>query len=115
MEMQMINRLKSVNKRIWLSGPYAVWVFGFTVIPLCMIIRAALTAREGGFTTGNIVAIFDPIHLKAMLFSLEIAAGCTVLCILLSYPLVLAMRQLNMGKSVPICKGKGRRLEPWIC
>lgn len=98
MEIRMIDKLKSVNKRIWLSGPYAVWVFGFTLIPLVMIIKAALTGREGGFTFANIVAIFDPIHLKAMLFSIEIAAGCTVLCILLSYPLVLAMRQLNMGK-----------------
>ena len=28
---------------------------------------------------------------------------------------VLPFDDLNMGKSVPICKGKGRRLEPWIC
>lgn len=46
----------------------------------------------------NISAIFDPIHLKAMLFSLEIAVGCTLLCILLSYPLVMALKALNMGR-----------------
>ncbi len=94
----MINRLRSVNKRIWLSTPYAVWVAGFTIIPLFMIVSSALSSRTGGFTLHNIAAIFDRIHLKAALFSLEIALGCTVLCILLSYPLVLAMRHLNMDR-----------------
>ena len=33
-----------------------------------------------------------------MVFSLEIAIGCTLICILLSYPLVLALRYLGMGR-----------------
>ena len=87
-----------MNKRKWLATPYAVWVIGFTVIPMILIFRYALTAQEGGFTMENILAIADPIHLKAVIFSLEIAVGCTLLCILLSYPLVLALRRLNLGK-----------------
>ena len=87
-----------MNKRKWLATPYAVWVIGFTVIPMILIFRYALTAQEGGFTMENILAIADPIHLKAVVFSLEIAVGCTLLCILLSYPLVLALRRLNLGK-----------------
>ena len=79
-----------MNKRKWLATPYAVWVIGFTVIPMILIFHYALTAQEGGFTMENILAIADPIHLKAVIFSLEIAVGCTLLCILLSYPLVLA-------------------------
>lgn len=93
-----MNRAKSVNRRTWLSSPYILWVIGFTVIPLGVIFKYALTSREGGFSLENIVATFDPIHLKAMVLSLEIAVGCTLICILLSYPLVLALRHLGMGR-----------------
>lgn len=87
-----------MKRRPWLATPYAVWVAGFTMIPLLVIFQYALTSREGTFTLANVMAIFEPVHLKALLFSLEIAVGCTIICILLSYPLVMAMRRLNMGR-----------------
>ncbi len=93
-----MKKTKTISRRTFLASPYIVWVIGFTVIPLGLIFKYALTSREGGFSLENISAIFDPIHMKAMLFSLEIAIGCTLLCILLSYPLVLALKHLNMGK-----------------
>ena len=93
-----MNKLKSVNPRSWLSSPYVLWVIGFTLIPMIVIFRYALTGRDGGFSLDNILAIADPIHMKAMIFSMEIALGCTFVCILLSYPLVMALRRLNMGK-----------------
>lgn len=70
----------------------------FTIIPMAVIFRYALSSPQGGFTLENIMAIADPVHLKAVVFSLEIAIGCTLICILLSYPLVLALRRLNLGK-----------------
>ncbi|MCI9441843.1 MAG: ABC transporter permease [Ruminococcus sp.] len=93
-----MKKTKTISRRTFLASPYIVWVIGFTVIPLGLIFKYALTSREGGFSLENISAIFDPIHMKAMLFSLEIAIGCTLLCILLSYPLVMALKHLNMGK-----------------
>lgn len=87
-----------MNKRSWLSVPYVVWVIGFTVIPMLVIFQYALTDKTGAFTLKNIGALVEPIHLKALVFSLEIAVGCTVICILLAYPLVLALKRLNMGK-----------------
>ncbi len=86
------------NRRALLAAPYLVWVVGFTLIPMLVILRYALTDREGGFTAANIGAILDPIHLKALVYSLEIAFGCTAACILLSYPLALSLRRLNMGR-----------------
>ena len=59
-----------MNKRTFLASPYAVWVVGFTVIPMILIFRYALTGQTGGFTLENIIAIADPIHLKAVIFSL---------------------------------------------
>lgn len=93
-----MNRLKSINKRSWLSSPYIIWIIGFTVIPMIVIFRYALTDAKGGVTFSQITAILDPVHLKALVFSLEIAVGSTLICILLSYPLVLAMRRLNLGR-----------------
>ena len=93
-----MKKTKTISRRTFLASTYIVWVIGFTVIPLGLIFKYALTSREGGFSLENISAIFDPIHMKAMLFSLEIAIGCTLLCILLSYPLVMALKHLNMGK-----------------
>ncbi len=93
-----MNKLKGINKRSWLSTPYLIWIIGFTVIPMAVIFRYALSSPKGGFTLANVAAIADPVHLKAVIFSLEIAVGCTLICILLSYPLVLALRRLNLGK-----------------
>lgn len=88
-----------MNKRSLLSSPYALWIVGFTVIPLAVIFKYALTGPNGGFSLANVLAIFQPVHFKALVFSFEIAIGCTFFCIILSYPLVLAMKRLKLGKS----------------
>lgn len=93
-----MNRLKDVNKRSWLSSPYVIWIIGFTVIPMIMIFRYALTTEDGSFTFSQVTAILDPVHLKALVFSLQIAIGSTLICILLSYPLVMALKRLKLGK-----------------
>lgn len=93
-----MNKVSSVNKRSWIASPYVLWAIGFTVIPLLVICQYALTDQNGKFTLENITATFDPIHLKALIFSLEIALGCTIICILLAYPLVMALRCLNLKK-----------------
>ena len=86
------------SKRWFLAGPYAVWIIAFTILPLIVIFRYALTDDSWHFTFENITAIFSPIHIKAMIFSLEIALGCTIFCILLAYPMVLAMKHLGLGR-----------------
>ena len=63
-----------------------------------VIFRYALTSENDGFTLSQITAILDPVHLKALVFSLQIAIGSTLICILLSYPLVMAMKRLRLGK-----------------
>ena len=89
---------RASSKRSWLSSPYIVWIIGFTILPLIVIFRYALTDAGGNFTWDNLLSIFSPIHLKAMWFSLKIAVGCTAICILLAYPMVLAMKHLGLGR-----------------
>lgn len=85
-------------KRKYLSAPYLLWAIGFTVLPLAAIAVSAMTNDSGEFTWSNILAIADPINRQALFFSLAIAAGCTVICILLAYPVAMALRSLRIGK-----------------
>ena len=87
-----------MNKRSLLSGPYIVWTIGFTVLPILMIFFYALRDSHGSFTFSNILAIFQPVHLRAMGLSLELALICTVICLLLAYPLAVILRKLSIGR-----------------
>lgn len=87
-----------MNKRSLLAGPYIVWIIGFTVLPLLMIIFYALGDGHGEMTMSNILAIFEPVHLKALLLALWLAILCTGICLVLAYPLALILRKLNIGK-----------------
>ena len=75
-----------------LSIPYAIWIIGFTIIPLIFIISKAATGADGHITLANIVAIFGPLHRKALILSLELAFISTFICILLAYPMALILR-----------------------
>ena len=55
-----------------LSGPYLVWMIGFILLPLALIVYYAFTTADGGFTLNNITAIADPVHVKSMLLSLKL-------------------------------------------
>lgn len=87
-----------MNKRSLLATPYIVWIIGFTVLPILMIVFYALGDGNGGFTLSNILAIFKPVHLKSLLLALWLALLCTVVCLLLAYPLAVILRKLNIGK-----------------
>ena len=87
-----------MNKRSLLATPYIIWIIGFTVLPILMIIIYALRDGNGGFTMVNILAIFQPVHLKALLMALWLALLCTAVCLVLAYPLAMILRKLNIGK-----------------
>lgn len=59
-----------MNKRSLLATPYIVWIIGFTVLPILMIVFYALGDGNGGFTLSNILAIFDRCILKSLLLAL---------------------------------------------
>lgn len=85
------------KKSIWLSGPYLVWIAGFIVLPLLVILYYGFTTTEGTITLGNIIgAITDTTNLKATLITVLLAGGATALCLLLAYPLAMFLTKLNM-------------------
>ncbi|MCR5774042.1 MAG: ABC transporter permease [Lachnospiraceae bacterium] len=76
----------------FLATPYIIWVIGFTVIPLMFIVSKSLTDENGSLTLANLLAIFDPLHRKALVISVLLAFLSTVICILIAYPLAIILR-----------------------
>ncbi len=85
-----------MNKKL-LSGPYMIWMVGFTIIPLALIVYYGMTDRTGAFTLENILAIATAEHAKALWLSLGLSLIATVLCLLLAYPLAMILRSKGTG------------------
>ena len=81
-----------------LATPYVFWIICFTILPLIYIAWYAVSDGDGGYTVENILAIFEPVHWKAFVLSIELALICTVVCLLLAYPVVLILRRLKIKK-----------------
>ncbi len=86
-----------MNKKI-LAGPYLVWMIGFIVIPLALIVYYGLTDKSGAFTLENVLSIAEPEHIKALILSLILSLISTVICLLLAFPLSMILRNRGVGK-----------------
>lgn len=69
-----------------------------TLIPACVIAYYGMTDRSGAFTMANLVAIASGEHAKALGLSLLLAFASTVICLLLAFPLGLALKDSKLGK-----------------
>lgn len=83
------------SKKKYLAAPYLIWMIGFTVIPLLLIVYYGLTAKDGSFTLNNILAISSPEHMKALLLSLGLSFVSTLICLILAYPLAMILKSLG--------------------
>lgn len=86
-----------MNKKI-LAGPYLIWMTGFIMIPLALIVYYGLTDRTGAFTSANVTAIATAEHAKALWLSLGLSLASTAVCLLLAYPLAMILRGRKMGQ-----------------
>ena len=85
-----------MNKKL-LSGPYILWMIGFTIIPLALIVFYGLTDKSGAFTLANVLSISTPEHIKALWLSLGLSFVSTIICLVLAYPLAMILRNRNVG------------------
>lgn len=94
----MRRRWKSMHKfrQQFLAGPYLVWIIGFILLPLAMIMYYAFTGADAEFTLANIAAITEESSRRAMALSLELGLICTLICLLLSYPLAMILNNWNI-------------------
>ena len=71
-------------KRSWFAAPYAIWMLLFTIVPLVFVCYFAFTTKSGAFTMDNLTVILK--YTPVLLDSLRLALYCTVLCLLIGYP-----------------------------
>ena len=93
----MNKKLKNI-----LVFPYIIWMIGFTVIPLSLIVVYGLTSRSGGFTLANVLSMFERDHFKALILSIILSVISTVICLFMAFPLALTLkgRKLSRGSFV---------------
>lgn len=78
--------------------PFSVCILAGTLVPLAVIAYYGLTDRSGIFTIDNLMAIFGSEHAKALVLALLLAVISTLICLILSMPLALILRNSNLGK-----------------
>ena len=63
----------------WAASPYLVWMVIFIVVPIILVGYCSLTSRLMGiqFSTENFTRFFEPIYLKVLSRSLELALIAT--------------------------------------
>ena len=83
-------------KKQLLAGPYLIWIIGFIILPLFMIIYYAFSDGSGGFTIEYITAITTSTNIHAILLSLKLGILCTLVCLLLSYPLAMILNGMKI-------------------
>lgn len=83
-------------KRQLLAGPYLIWIIGFILLPMLMIVYYGFTEDSGEFTFSHIAAIASSANLSALGLSLKLGLICTVVCLVLSYPLAMILNNLHV-------------------
>ena len=103
-------RLKKGMHRSLFASPYLLWMIIFTVLPLLLIVYYSFTDASGNFTLDSFKAFLDSNYTKnkiyesmgpeyasyisygsvntdILLYSLKMAVECTLICLLIAYPL----------------------------
>ena len=83
-------------KQQFLAGPYVIWIIGFIVLPMVMILYYAFTNSDGGFTFEYVAAITSATNLSAIGLSLKLGIICTIICLVLSYPLAMILNNMQI-------------------
>lgn len=81
-------------RRTCYAYPYLVWMVIFIVVPLFLLLFYTFTVNtaEGiRFTLEHIKRIWEPIYLMVLLRSILLALICTVVCLLIGYPVALIL------------------------
>ena len=95
----MNNENRAALGKKLLSGPYLLWMVGFTIIPLALIFWYGITDKTGAFTLENVLAIASADHASALWLSLGLSLVSTLICLLLAYHLAMFLRGRGQSAS----------------
>ena len=82
-------------RQIGILTPHIVWCAIFIIVPLLFVLYYTFTDRSGAFTTANLQFLGTPEILKCFGLSILYALVATAVCLLLAYPLALAISKLK--------------------
>ena len=95
--MRRLSALK-IKEKCVLTAPYLVWMGGFIVIPLLLILYYAFTTKGGAFTFSNVAEILRWENYKPLFLALFLSLASTVFCFILAFPLALVLRNKKIGR-----------------
>ena len=83
-----------------LVKPYLFWMSAFIVVPMLLIVLYAFTKHGNSvmafqFTLDNFGKFFDPVFIKVMLKSMQVAIITTLVCIVIGYPIAYIIANVN--------------------
>lgn len=88
-----------MKNRNLLKYPYILWSTLFIVVPLVLVLWYSFTTSSptGGyeFSTSNYRRFFEPVYLRIMGRSLQLAIEATLICLLIGYPAALIIVRLG--------------------
>ena len=88
-----------VFSRKQLGIPYGIFLILFVAAPLLVLFYYAFTNGSGQFTLGNLSGFFtDPNTLGTLVYSLVLAVGVTIVCLLVAYPVAYILAQSNLKR-----------------
>lgn len=91
-----IRHFRLANLRsLGILTPHIVWCVIFIVVPLLFVLYYTFTDRNGAFTTDNLQFLGTPEILRCFGLSIVYALVATAVCLLLAYPLALAISKLK--------------------
>ncbi|NEQ38520.1 MAG: ABC transporter permease [Okeania sp. SIO3I5] len=112
-----------------LLGPAGLWLLFLLVLPTLVIFQLSLVEniRPGDLVIpdgiGNYLRVFDPLNLKVIWRSINLATGTTILCLLLGFPVaywiaLMSPKQwrnlLLLGFVLPLWTSSLLRSYAWI-
>jgi spermidine/putrescine transport system permease protein len=90
--------------RFWFLVPAWIWLAILFAAPFAIILSYSFLSRGvyGGielpWTTESYTRLFDPLYLGILLRSIAMAAGATLLCLVLAFPAALFISQARQRK-----------------
>jgi len=80
-------------KRRLIALPYLIWMVLFIVIPLLLVLFYSLTVKDANgtiqFSLDNYRRFIDPIYIKVLRRSINLAVISTIICLVLGYPMAM--------------------------
>ena len=79
--------------------PFALWAAIFVITPLFIILAYGFTDDNWKFTLDNILTITKHGYFSSLMISIALALVCTVICLLIAYPVCLFLAEMDSDTS----------------